>query len=509
MGLEQLGGEHRREGQRDEARDRDRAGDGDSKFREQTAGVALHEGDRNEHSHQHERGGDNCEAHLAGAVIGGDERRFAKLFHAPVSVFQHHDGVVHDEADGEHEGEQGEQVQRQAEHIEDDEGADHRDGHGDGRDDGGAEAAEEQEDDDRDEEHGDAEGHPDFTDRGFDEDRAVEGAVDLHPVGEGGVQLVGKILGGLRDVHRVGGRLLDDAEADHRLAIAAEGGAVIDRAALDPGHVAEADEIAFALGNHEAGEVVHRAEGAVDTHCVIEIAGFEVAGGGFDIFRAQRAFDVGGNKAARGKGPPVDPDAHRIIARAAHLDAGHAVQRGEAVNEVAVGIVGEFRRRELFAGEVHPEDHVIVGVGFLDFRRIGFVGQQVHDARYAVAHVVGSRFNIAVDAEFDRDVGAAVRRARVDEAHAFDTGDAVFDDLGDTRLDDGGRGAGIVGRDRDDRRVDVGILAQGKACERHEPEHDDDQRKDRCEDRPLDRGIRQQHGGLLPVCRRRLSASAW
>ena len=64
----------------------------------------------------------------------------------PLDVFQHDDGVVDDEAGREHDGEQRQDVEREAGEIDRRERADQRDRHGDGGDDRGAHRAQEEED---------------------------------------------------------------------------------------------------------------------------------------------------------------------------------------------------------------------------------------------------------------------------------------------------------------------------------------------------------------------------
>ena len=60
------------------------------------------------------------------------QRRLPLLVDVALDVLDDHDGVVDDEAGGQREAEQGERVDREAEELDEDEGADqrHRDGHG-------------------------------------------------------------------------------------------------------------------------------------------------------------------------------------------------------------------------------------------------------------------------------------------------------------------------------------------------------------------------------------------
>ena len=104
-----------------------------------------HEGER--HEHRHEGGGrrDDREADLARAVEGGEQRRLA-LLDAPVHVLDLHDRVVHHDADGEHDGEQGQHVDGGAEVAHHHEGGDDRDRDRHHGDDGRAPVAQEEQD---------------------------------------------------------------------------------------------------------------------------------------------------------------------------------------------------------------------------------------------------------------------------------------------------------------------------------------------------------------------------
>ena len=110
----QLRAQHRRERARHDAGEEDRGGERDAEFAEELAGIAGHEGEGHEHRHQGGGGGDHREADLARAVEGGEQRRLPFL-DAPVHVLDLDDGVVHHDADGEHDGEQRQHVDRCAE----------------------------------------------------------------------------------------------------------------------------------------------------------------------------------------------------------------------------------------------------------------------------------------------------------------------------------------------------------------------------------------------------------
>ena len=83
-------------------------------------------------------------------LVHGDARRLQRrqaLLQLALDVLDHDDGVVDDDADGQHQPEQGQHVEREAEALHDGEGADqrHRDRHH--RDERGAPGLEEQQHD--------------------------------------------------------------------------------------------------------------------------------------------------------------------------------------------------------------------------------------------------------------------------------------------------------------------------------------------------------------------------
>ena len=142
MRAHQLGRHHRRQRQRDQRGDRHRRGQRHRQLSEQPPGIAFEETDRQEHRDQHRGGGDHRERHLLGAALGRDQRRLAQI-RATLDVLQHHDGVVHHQADAQHQRQQREQIDREIEGVQRDERGDQAHRHGDRGNDRGAHAAQE------------------------------------------------------------------------------------------------------------------------------------------------------------------------------------------------------------------------------------------------------------------------------------------------------------------------------------------------------------------------------
>ena len=139
------------------------------------------------------------------------------------------------------------------------------------------------------------------------------------------------------------------------------------------------------------------------------------------------------------------------------------------------------------------------GVRLHDLRRIGFRRQPADHARDAIAHVVGGVVDVAVHVELDADLGALVLAVGLDLEDSFDAGDRVLDGLRDLRFDNWRADAPRVGgRDRDNRALDVRILAHRQPLQRHEAEDHQQQADHRREDGAANRNFGDQHRrGLL------------
>ena len=160
--------QHRIEREADEQAHQHRDRDGDAELEEETADDAAHERDRHEHGDDRERGRHHREADLVGAVARGVGVALAQRQVAH-DVLAHDDGVVDQQADAQRQRHQRQEVEREAEGVQRDEGGDHRDRQREAGDDRAAPAVQEQEHD----QHGEQAA---LDDRVLD---AVDAALDL------------------------------------------------------------------------------------------------------------------------------------------------------------------------------------------------------------------------------------------------------------------------------------------------------------------------------------------
>jgi hypothetical protein len=241
-----------------------------------------------------------------------------------VDVLQHDDGVVHDEADREDEGEERQDVDREPGRGDHCKRADDRDRDRERRDDRGPGAPEENEDDEDYEREGDQDRESDFLDRVADEERGVVGDLDLHPLGHRLSQLREARLDRVGDLERRGARLFDDAEADRGDPLKTDHGALVLRPDLDLRHVHEAHRAVAALREENRPELLRR--GQVPPRPDGELARLPLDASGRDlgVLASDRVVYVHDCKAIGGQALRIEPDPHCVAPLAPNDDGAHA-----------------------------------------------------------------------------------------------------------------------------------------------------------------------------------------
>lgn len=136
------------------------------------------------------------------------------LFDITLDVFHHHDGVVHHDADGEHQPEQTQRVEREAKQVEDAERAHHGNRDGNQRDDRRAPGLQEQDHHQHNKHYRFQQGLHHRPDRVAHENRWVVRCRPLHVFREARGQLGHLGAHGVRQIDSVGTRGLEDTDPD-------------------------------------------------------------------------------------------------------------------------------------------------------------------------------------------------------------------------------------------------------------------------------------------------------
>ena len=162
-----------RQDQRNQYRQRHRRNDGDGELTVNRTGRAAKEGHRDKYRGQYHRDTDQRALDLAHRFTGCFLRRQAFFRHHTLDVFDHHDGVIHQQADGEHHPEHRQGVYRVAKYRQNREGPKQYNRYGDGWDQRRAEVLQEQVHYQEDEDDRLNQGFYHFVNRNFYERRSV------------------------------------------------------------------------------------------------------------------------------------------------------------------------------------------------------------------------------------------------------------------------------------------------------------------------------------------------
>ena len=306
----------RRQRQRHEPRGENRRDDRDRELAEDSPDQAAHERQRQKYRGQGDGHRQDGEGDFPGAVHGRLHRRFAVL-HAADGVFQKHDRIVHQEADGQRQRHEGEVVQAVSKDLHDDQRQEQRERQRGGGDQGVRGPAQEDENHQHHQHEGDAQRRLHVDNRIDDGLRAVVNRRDDHRRRHFLAENRQNIADGLSHLHRVRPRLARDGD-HHRCrgdVIAAYPELQLDSLVLQSfdglGNVAEINRQAVSLGDDEIVVIRRVAQLSVGLKqqglvVAVELAQALVAGSIFD-----RGVQIIHGDTAHGHLGRIGFDAHR------------------------------------------------------------------------------------------------------------------------------------------------------------------------------------------------------
>ena len=241
-----------------------------------------------------------------------------------INVFQHHDGIVHHQANRQHQRQQRERVDAEARQRHHGKGADQRHRNGDERNQRGAQRAQKNKNHQRHQHGGFDNGAEHGLDRLVDEHRVVVGHLDLHAGRQVAAQFGEQALHAFGQVKRVGRALLDHAHAHGIAAVQAHKRALVHRRLLHAGNVANANRLAIDSANHHLGKFLRPLQVGGSGHIELALLAFYAPGRHFQIGTAQGVFEVLHREPVGGQLVGIDPDAHREFAFAIDVHLSRA-----------------------------------------------------------------------------------------------------------------------------------------------------------------------------------------
>ena len=471
--LQEDGTKRRRERQGVQGRNEDAHSHCHTELSIERTARAADERHGDEHRRHHERDGDDGTRNLVHGIDRGCQRRLVALVELGVHGLDHHDGVVHHDGDGQQQGRQRQQVDGEAEYLQEEERTDQRDRHSDERGERRAPVLQEDVDDEEHQQQGEDEGEDHLFDRSIEELRHVVVDLIVHARREQlGLffQLLLHVDGYLVGVRT--GNLLHHTHHRRDVVVLHRDG-VLQSAQLDLGHVLQLqrravgvaldDDVAKLLGCLQSTRIAH---GILIGHVGTLT---ERTRGGLDVLFGQNAGDVGGHQAVLFHHLRLQPDAHRVGLHARRHHVAHALYTLDGRNDVDVRIVGQ----ELVVvasvarqGEHHHLRGLTLHHRDTNLRHLS--GQQGLSLLHAVLYVDGTHVGVHALTEEDAQTGRSAGCRRRDVVHALHTVDTLFQRHEHGVLHRLGIGTRIAGEDDYRRRCDVWILLDRQCGQTYE-----------------------------------------
>jgi hypothetical protein len=167
----------------------------------------------------------------------------------------------------------------------------------------------------------------DRLDRALDEKGGVERHLELHALGQVGLDARHFALYRLRHRQRVGGGLLHHAEAQAGPAVAPDHAPLVQRAEARLADVAQPHRVAPVLHHDHVVELLGGAQVGFGEHGELAPRRLDAPGGNLDVLAPERVLDVLRRERICRQAFPIQPDAHRVAAAAADDHRGDARQR--------------------------------------------------------------------------------------------------------------------------------------------------------------------------------------
>ena len=314
-------------------------------------------------------------------------RRFGRhsLLDVAFDALDHDYGVVHHQADRQHQAEERQRVDGEAEHREKSEGAHQRNRHRQQRNERRPPALQEHEDHQRDQRQRGQEGEHDFAHAFGDGLRCVQRNVVINVGGKALLQFGQSPLDLLGGIQCVGAGQLIHGHVGGGLAFVAANHVVILAAQFDAGDVFEPHHRAIRVGAHDdLAELLRRHQPALGHHVEGELlsrrrrVAAQTAGGVDGILTVHRADNFRHGDVQLGQQVGFDPDPHGILSRAEHIDLGDAFHPAQFIIHVDVGIIGQKLRVVRPLGGKHRDKQKRRRSRFLhQHAQIAHVGRQL------------------------------------------------------------------------------------------------------------------------------------
>ena len=287
------------------------------------------------------------------------------------------------------------------------------------------------------------------------------------------------------DLDRVRSRCLEDRNGNRLLVVEQGTQGVFGGPEFNAGDVAQTRHGAVGAGLHDdVAELFRRLQPALCIHGQLQIdadqagGGTDNAGRGLDILLADRLGDVACGQLTLRDLLRVEPYPHGIVTGAEQAYLADAFDPGQTVLHIQHSVVAQIRHVIAVVRRQQMHDHGEVGRAFHrgDTKTPDFFRQTRFGLGDPVLHQLLCLVRIGAELERDGKRHQPVgRRLAAHIEHAFDAVDRFLDRCRDGCRDHLRIGAGILRRDDDRGRYDLGIFRdrQGAQGEKTRDEYQD------------------------------------
>ena len=345
--LEHGGAQGRGEDQGNQYRQAHRRNDSDRELAIDHTRGAAEEGHRQQYRRQHQGNTHQGTLDLLHGFLGRFLGRQSLFGHDPLNVFNHHDRIVHQQADGQYHTEHGQGVDAEACSGQDPEGTQQYNRYCHRGDDGGAEVLQEQEHHQEHQDNSFDQGVNHTFDRGRNHRRGVVWVNDFHAFREEGFQAVDGFTQCLCRVQGVGARGQLDRDTRCRFTVELRADAVVFTTQGNICDIAQAYLGAVGVDlEQDLFELFSRLQtGFADDGRVqlLTLDGRQAAqlpGGHLHVLCADGRLDVHRRQVVLVQLDRVEPDTHGVLG-AEHLEVAHTFGTGDRVLHVGNDVVGQ------------------------------------------------------------------------------------------------------------------------------------------------------------------------
>ena len=459
--------------------------------------------------------------HLFHRLLRGRQRVEPQM-HVMLDGLHHHDGVVHNDANCEHQSKQRQRVDGEPQRNEDRETSDQRNRDGQQGNQRGAEAPEEEKDNQNYQSQRFEQRLRHFFDGTGDEARAVIGDAVVQSRRKAGF---GSLQSGphtLDDVQRIRSRrLVDDDERGWRSVQPAIAG-VVARRQFGARHVPQPQQRSVRQRpDHDVVVFLGGVQTALDVYRVFEVRARgrgRLAQGSsrrLYVLILNGRLNIGGRQPQFGEFVRASPDAHGIVALADDGRASHTRHAAQLVHYIDGGVVTQVNLVVAIARRVDAHHRHHVGRLLLDGHPVSrhFRRQIALGGLYAVLHVHRSQVQAGSDLKSaGQAVAAVVGALRRHVEHFVGAIHLLFQRNGDRLFHHGRIGAAIDGFHGHRGRRDLGVLRDWERDHRQRSGNEDNERENDRQDRAMNEEAGHYGftcpGRLEPVGRPRVARAA-